>query len=494
MNSNPVEIPNAQTEKNGHLRQETGTADSLPLDGIKSRETAENSPAEPYTAGNMFINETVFITGSIQDADAIARTGAAAIAADTAGPFDLINLLTEWNTAELEQGTAVICLDNTDAGRQRSAELLREVQGLHIKCMACNICNTHRTPAEASEKDYTQFAQDIQAAQEKAKAARLPDALDAFLDQIQTEAYKPNTTGISFLDDLLTGGIIKQTLTLLMAAPGAGKTTLCQQTAEAIAATGKPVIFLNLEMSKEQMLAKAISSRLAQKGKNINTLKVLQGYNWTDEERDLITAEVNDYRQNVYKYLQYNPDGISSDLDKIRDYLTDTGEKTRAAGTPAPAVILDYLHLVSTTKGLDTAELIKQTVTMLKDYAIKYDTFVIAIIAVSREAMKKGQLTMTSGRDSSNLEFTADYIITLNYYDIDQGTASADSDSDLAKLQAEQYRRMILRLPKARYGRPGKTAKVYFNAAGNYFLSGDFIPDGAKPFDDPFTTQPKTRY
>ena len=46
---------------------------------------------------------------------------------------------------------------------------------------------------------------------------------------------------------------------------GAGKTTLCQQIAEAMARNGKPVVYLNFEMSREQMIAKAISGRTCRK-------------------------------------------------------------------------------------------------------------------------------------------------------------------------------------------------------------------------------------
>lgn len=491
--------------KNADLSEEKNKNDKLYLDAKKepaeAATEAHRGKQKPYT-GRLYNGNTVFITGSIKDARSIedktaSDTGAVALDTFENMPGTLFaDTLATWNGPDWQNGTGtvIICLDNTEQGRTRSAALKEAIQELHIKCITHNICGSYKTPAEAAAADAAQFAHAVHDAQEKAKTAHLPDSLDRFLLQIQTEAYKPNSTGINFLDDLLAGGLIKQTLTLIMAAPGTGKTTLCQQAAEAIAATGKPVVFLNLEMSREQMLAKSISSRLAQKGQDITALKVLQGYTWTAAEKEAITAEIDAYRQTVHGYLKYNPDGIGSDLDKISDYLTATGEKARAAGTPAPAVILDYLHLVSSNRGLDAQELIKQTTTALKRYAMDFDTLAIAIVAVGREAMKKGQLTMSSGRDSSNLEFAADYIITLNYYDIDQGKADAEKDSDLSRLQLEKWRRMILRLPKSRYGQPGRTAKAYFNAAGNYFLSvGGFIPEDAQPFDDPGTTPPKKR-
>lgn len=313
------------------------------------------------------------------------------------------------------------------------------------------------------------------------------DDLETFLETITTEAYKPYKTGLSFFDDLLGGGVIRQSLLLLMAAPGTGKTTLAQQIAESMAANGKPVVYLNLEMSREQMLAKAISSRLARKnGVKATALDVLQGYRWTPEQQQAIPAELEAYRKEVYPYLRYNPAGISSDLKKISEYLRAVGEKAAAEGKEAPAIILDYLHLV-TGGNLDIQELIKQTVTMLKGYAIKYNTFAIGIVATNRDSNKDGRITMDSGRDSSNLEYTADYQLSLNYYALDQKKISTKDVEAIAELQQAKWRQMIIRVLKGRLVMPGRSARIYFNAAGNTFYGEtDWMPADSMrvPFDE----------
>ena len=491
------------TENPKHdLSQEKNAADTLCLDILKSFENGDfkawNSKQKPYT-GHIYNADNLFITGSVEDVQSITEVAGPytnVVALNLMTGMDFVNTIEGWRlTCIDEMGTVIICLDNTEASFKKSLEILQELLKVGIKGITYNLCEEYKTPHEAAAADPAQFAHNIQQAQEKAKAARLPDDLDNFLKQIQTEAYKPHSTGIEFLDSLLSGGIINQTLTLLMAAPGTGKTTLAQQTAEAIAATGKPVVFLNLEMSSAQMLAKTISSRLAEKGKcttdangnpaDYDALKILQGYTWTAKEKAEITTEIEDYRRSVFKNIQYNPEGINSDLDRIGEYLDKIGEDAKTAGTQAPVVILDYLHLVSNSRGLDAQELIKQAVTMLKHYAEGYNTAVICIVAVNRESMKKGQLSINSGRDSSNIEYTADYIVTLNYYDFDQGKRDPQKDSDLAALQQERYRRMILRLPKSRFGQPGRYVKVYYHAAANRFISStSMIPDGAKYFDE----------
>lgn len=407
-----------------------------------------------------------------------------------------------------------------DTGIRQSAVIVKMSGQIGYVCM-------HSHCADRQWKDYRAFYDADNAAAEEPQTATQPaspatlqestrkvtespagaaesptaaagDYLTDFIDKIQGEAYKPYKTGLTFFDDLLGGGLTRQQILLLMAAPAAGKTTLAQQIAESMAANKKPVIYLNLEMSREQMLAKAISSRLARKKDGrvfMNTMQILQGYNWTDEQRTAITAEVDEYRQQIFPYLRYNPDGTSSDLTTIREYLNQIGKQEREKGNEAPAVVLDYLHLVSDSK-LETQELLKQTMTVLKDYAVEYNTCAIGITASNRKSNEKGNLTMESGRDSSNLEYGADIVLSLNYYLIDSGKVKPTDNEKIAQLQQEALRQMIIRVLKGRFVTPGKTARVYFSAAYNTFYGeSEWMPAGLEriPFEEPKKATPANR-
>lgn len=319
-------------------------------------------------------------------------------------------------------------------------------------------------------------------------AAAAGDDIDKFLEKIQTEAYKPYKTGLQFFDDLLGGGVIRQTLLLVMAAPGAGKTTLCQQIAEAMAENNNPVIYLNFEMSREQMIAKAISSRLSKKGVLKSATDILQGYRWSDGDRKQITEEIAAYKEQIYPYLKYNPGEIGTKLENVLQYLESVGRAAKEAEKQAPVVVVDYLHLLTAQK-LELQELIKQAVTGLKNYAKNYDTFVIAIMATNRDSNKAGQFTMESGRDSSNLEYTGDYMLSLNYYDLDKGEKK--TATKLAELQRAPIRNMIIRILKHRLGVPGKSANIYFHAAGNRFYGeNELMPKSLLPYKIPFDDIP----
>ena len=418
----------------------------------------------------------IYVTEGAFDALSLLEIGKEAIALNSTGNT---RLLIDYLTGSPQPEKAfIICFDNdtdktAETTTQHANDLLTQLRAMGYKAITYNVAGSENDINDLLQHKGALYLAEQAAA---AESALNRDALTEFFEKIQTEAYKPYKTDLQFFDDLLNGGIIPQSLLVLMAAPAAGKTTLCQQIAEQMALHRKPVIYLNLEMSKEQMLAKALSGKLSRTNQaQLSALDILQGYKWTSEQRTTIVAALDDYRARIFPYMQYNPDDIGSDLDSILSYLTATGERAKAAGKAAPAVIVDYLHLITTKRGLETAELIKQIVKGLKDYAVNYDTFVILISATNRTSNTAGKITLESGRDSSAIEYTGDYQLSLNYYDIDTGKVKPD---DVAELQREKWRRMVIRVLKGRFTPPQKTARVYFNAAYNSFYGeyGDFMP------------------
>ena len=459
------------------------------IDGVKDFAKMNNKGGSPgiFNADAIYRNKTVWITEGAFDAMSLAECGAAAIALNSTSNTELLpNMLKNRPT----ETAFVICFDN-DPNPETAAKTTGRARGLQEALKALNVRSIIfdiKEYAQEGEKDLNDILRrDRGAIEQMISAAEKElhrDVLTDFLDKVQTEAYKPYRTGLNFFDDLLGGGVIQQSLLLLLAAPGTGKTTLAQQIAEAMAAHQKPVMYLNLEMSREQMLAKALSGRITRKGTPKTALEILQGYNWTAADRKAITDEIGSYRQQILPYMQYNPGDIGNNLGDILTYLHNEGERAKATGRQAPAIILDYLHLLSSSKGLDVQELIKQAIVGLKQYALEYNTFVIAIAAIGRGS--NGRINLASARDSSNIEYTGDYMLSLDYYDIDNGNTEFSDAAKVAELQQEKYRRMILRVLKGRLVPPGKSANVYFNAANNLFYGeGEFIPADPErvPFD-----------
>lgn len=325
---------------------------------------------------------------------------------------------------------------------------------------------------------------------------------DEFIGKVQTEAYKPLQTGMPAFDRLLGGGIVRQALVILTAAPGTGKTALASQVFEEMAKQGADVIFLNLEMSREQLLARSVSRICHRQGhKGISAADVLKGYSWDDTRRAYIQEAADEYRRTIAERMQYNPEGTGTTLDSIMNVLNAAGEAAKQAGKPAPVVILDYLHLITTDKREEQAEILKKAVAALKGYAIRYDTFVFAISANNRAANTSGIVSLDSGRDTSAIEYSADIQLSLNYAALadrrkkDNGEYyKASNPDDMAELQrgdANGNREMIVQVLKNRLNTPGGKLYMSFNPAASVFYPVDkyatppaYYKGGFTPIDD----------
>lgn len=432
--------------------------------------------------------KNIFVVEGFFDALSIIEVGAAAIALNSTSN---VSLLLKYLEEKPTEANLIICLDNDTAGQNATKTLREGLQRLNINHITANICGNYSDPNEALTGDKKAFIDAIIQAMQQAEKQANKTYMQDFFEKIQTEAYKPYKTGVNFFDDLLGGGVVKQSLLLLLAAPGTGKTTLCQQITEAMAANKKRAIYFNLEMSREQMLAKTLSCKLAQKGKFYSATDILQGYKWNEQQKEDISQVLEEYNDNIYPYLKYNPQGISADKDDILNYLTSIGEAAKAKNEDAPIVVIDYLHLITNKDGLDNQELIKQIIIGLKKYALDYNSIVIAISATGREANKGGRMTINSGRDSSNLEYTGDYMLGLNYKAVYNGSINADNAEEMAKLQQEKPRQMILQVLKARLGEQGKTAEINYNAKYNFFYANDELaPCNDAPFNRPRKRKP----
>lgn len=318
------------------------------------------------------------------------------------------------------------------------------------------------------------------------------DLFDDFLSEIQSEKYRPIATGMPSLDSLLYGGFEPQSLVMLGAAPGMGKTALAQQIFETMAAGGHEVIYLNLEMSRQQLLARSISRASWKYGNGINAADVMRGYAWTAAQREAITKAAADYRQRIAPRMNYNPDGTTATLESIKETLDNALARTEP-GKTAPLVVLDYLQLVQAQQRQDPQEAIKEAIQLLKDYAIRGNTISCAVIAFNRASNNAGRADLGSGRDTSSIEYSADTMLALNYADWESG-----STRPLEDLQQENPRQLVLKVLKRRMGDAGRKLYLSFDGSTSRFIpvdtrhSGGFtdLPD-TEPLPEEWTKKKK---
>lgn len=479
------------------------------VDGIKEWE--KMNPKKEMGAGSPWIFNfnklyaqevrEVFITEGAFDALSVIEAGAAAVALNsTSNAETLIEQLEKKKPA----ATLIISLDNDKAGNDKAPIIAKELERLNIPHITANISGKYKDPNEHLQYDREDFIKSVKAAvaqaimqrQEGAEAemqeaagttdrqrtAEPVNDIDIFLQSIQGDKYKPYPTGIKDIDNRLGGGLIKQWLILIGAEPGAGKTAFACQIMENYARQGQECIYFNLEMSKEQLLARSICRIAYQSEKaEMNALQVLRGYKHTERERDIINRAAATYKKEISPALIYNPDNTGTNIDAILKNMEDKAEAAEKAGKPAPFICLDYLQLVSGGEREDVISTLKRAVFGMKKYALKHNSIVICIMAQSRAANSSGKATISAGRDTSNLEYTCDLQIQMIKNKIPGVIDFFITKSRFAAPDLENATPLLFKGAQSMF--------VLFNKTGEYksaslYGSDDFQPlQGESPFD-----------
>lgn len=503
--------------------------------GFRMTAAHKGSPSRLYVVGSLSAG-SVFVVEGEKDADNLHRLMGITTVCSENGATKSKDPGKKWSpeyNAQLAGKTVFILFDNDTSGRSfaalEAAQLLPHAEKVYlldlfkvwpdapeksdisdmIALMGDEMTRKHLEILMQGATEYTAAAPDqaeptnptpqseaAQSAEEQPQTATTPahvhkdgvQCFDDFIERVTSRAFEPFETGMQAFDRLLGGGIPPQSLVLLSAAPGAGKTALCQCLFEGMAARGRDCVFLNLEMSREQLLARSLSRLIYHEGHDMTAADILRGYKWSAEQQAWVISASRDYRQRIAPRMQYNPDDCGTDLDAISAALVRAAEAAQAAGKPAPCAVLDYLHLVTAEGRMDASEIIKKTVYMLKAWAIRYNTFVFAIVANNRTANRGGPLSLDSGRDSGAIEYSGDIFLTLNYREIHEGKKDPGKPDDMEQLQKEKPRRMILQVLKHRMGEVGQKLYMNFDAAHSDFLpldrSGMVQVSERTPFDE----------
>jgi replicative DNA helicase len=238
----------------------------------------------------------------------------------------------------------------------------------------------------------------------------LPDVLDRLSEMSEHENHLPGlSTGLSAIDQKITG-LNKSDLILLAARPGMGKTSLALNVALNVAKGGKTVAVFSLEMSREQLATRLLSSEALVENNRLRTGLLRE----TDWEKIAGAATVLN-RLNVL--IDDNP--LLS--------VADMNAKCRRLDGLA-LVVVDYLQLMTSAGGNNRGENRQQVVSdmsrMLKIMAKELNVPVICLSQLSRANEKRDDKRpmLSDLRESGAIEQDADIVLFLyrdDYYNED---------------------------------------------------------------------------
>jgi replicative DNA helicase len=200
--------------------------------------------------------------------------------------------------------------------------------------------------------------------------------------------------------------------------------------------------------------------------------EILQGYKWTETRKQDIQKLIDSYKDKAKNLIVLNPRKPNIDT------LLAEAKKVYNVTHKAPILFIDYIQLLQGQTQQDTQTILKEASKKLKDYAIDYDTLVFTITAYNRDSTRThGKATLESGRDTSDIEYSSDYILSINFMDYEAG--NSDADIELLKKGDEKtgVRKMTLKVLKNRLGTTGDKINYDFDAKYNTYIEADYFKE-----------------
>ena len=280
------------------------------------------------------------------------------------------------------------------------------------------------------------------------------DILDTHMQMVETRSQADGVvTGLStgFVGlDKITTGLHEDNLIILAARPAMGKTALALNIAQYIAVKEKkPVAIFSLEMGAESLIERMLASEGMVEGYHLKT-----GNLSVEEWSRLVHAQGNLYDAPIFV-----DDTAGIRISEIRSKARKLAQEMGGIGV----IIIDYLQLITGSKGENRQQVVSEISRELKILAKDLKVPVIALSQLSRavEQRQDKRPMLADLRESGSIEQDADIVAFLYreaYYQKEQ--ADSQESNNVTELILE----------KNRHGSLG-TVKLYFHKEYTKFSS-----------------------
>lgn len=358
----------------------------------------------------------------------------------TVDPVTIRSRAAEWDDA-FSQQSMEITLTAANVGAYCEAlhtEFLRRELLAGIQERADALLAGHDPLGEATElltltERIAEGSYDAGVVSAREAAAELLEDLDRV-----DEGYRAFVeTGISDLDRILGGGLIREGLYILAARPGCGKTTLAAALAERMLERGRRILFISLEMSRKQLMARRVAADVGR----ATAAQILRG-ELSEEERKAVGESLVKLAK---RPLFFNR----------RASLNTSEIQFLAKQNRADVVIIDYLGLMKHDAGKSLYERVTGTSNQLKRMARGLETPVLCLAQLNRgvEGRQNQEPRLSDLRDSGAIEQDADGVLLIHRPAIED---------------ADEYgpTPMEVTVAKNRHGRTGKIELNWYMRSG----------------------------
>lgn len=438
--------------------------------------------------------DTVFIVEGVLDAMAVEACGHEAVALCGTSYGHTLNAIIERGY----KGTVLLLLDNDDAGRraqhQFAAELERAGIGYALADSpdlggfkdAGEVLQADRTALKAILDKNASRARDSAeyASESRYRAAmgnlRAIDPANTAADIFTLSDYEePTPTGIGGLDRVLDGGL-RRGVVALGAVSSLGKTTLTVQMADHIAASGRGVLFVTIEQSAQEIVAKSLSRIIKQRHNLCVTTRMIMSKSsrdmWNEGTREAFSEACEEYVDTVSPNLRIiegtHQPTVSAIAEVVRMMASHDGR--------APIVFIDYLQLLAPQSERDTdKQATDKNMMSLRQLARDMRTTVFVISSLNRSSYS-GTINLDSFKESGGIEYGADVLLGLQprnmanqLSEVPEARKKTEADRIYKQFKASSERASEIRVLKQRNGStPEDGIPVTFLPACSLFIDG----------------------
>lgn len=298
--------------------------------------------------------------------------------------------------------------------------------------------------------------------------------------KFQTSIHPVITTGFEQLDKALDGGFYAGEIYTIGAHSGAGKTTFVNSFAMAAARAGATVLMFELEMKSRDIVSRMLSAMTYEQtqmppiGNSNNALtsksilyratRERQGVKkWNKPETHYFEAAAADFAANIAPNIIITEGFAVQTISDIKAEIA----RFRNNNAQAPAlVVIDYLQALQPPRdNITEKQAIDENMREINIIADNYNMPIILIQSLNRASQNSGNVGLTSGSGSGQIEYTTDNLFTLEraiieYKKNGQPVYAPDDKSN---------RFLSLKINKCRFSESGKVIDFkWFRPCGHF--------------------------
>lgn len=433
-----------------------------------------------FNVASLYRGEPCFVVEGQFDAMSIEQMGGRAVAITGSNTNALYRQIGERKPG----APLIVAMDADDPGRKKSEEMCKRLDDMGIPYITADWTVPGKDANERLKTAAQAFGRDVQTnvarALEQSKTDdNMPETVTDYLTGMfstDLNAYRSSATtvtGFPSLDAKLGG--LYAGLYVLGAVSALGKTTLVHQIADQVAATGTPVLYYSLEMSRLEMTTKSLSRHAALlmgRDQAPTALQIRTG-KMNDMQRRRMPEVVESYGGTMGKNMHIIECGFDWTIDDIRKSVTDYVESTHTR----PLVVVDYLQIIQAPDPRVSDK--QKTDAVMRGLKKLQSDNKLTVIVIS--SLNRGNylapVDFESFKESGGIEYTADVVLGLQLEVLTRADFPSKNITDQRELvrqeKAATPRRLRLSCLKNRNGSSGWLQGFDYYPATDMFVERD---------------------